>query len=244
MVRQLQPDIIINNRSLLPEDYDTPEQHIQASDPGRPWEACMTLNDNWGYNAADDNWKTPKQVLQNLVRCASGGGNFLLNVGPKPDGTIPTESVRTLEKVGKWLDINGGSIYGTQRSPLRSSTGMSTIKGTTLYMHVFRWPGREITFSQIASKVRSVHLLATGKQVKFEQKADRLMLKGLPGNAPSKLDTVIVVELEDELRVLDYFQDGWEVGTGLPRPTATPASEEPGEAVDAESGSGSEDEAV
>ena len=242
MVRQLQPDIIINNRSLLPEDYDTPEQHIRASDPGRPWEACMTLNDNWGYNAADDNWKTPKQVLQNLVRCASGGGNFLLNVGPKPDGTIPTESIRTLQKVGKWLDRNGGAIYGTQRSPLRSSTGMSTIKGTTLYMHVFRWPGKEITFSQIASKVRSVHLLATGKQVKFEQKADRLMLKGLPGNAPSELDTVLVVELEDELRVLDYFKDGWEVGTGLPRPTATPAPEEPEEAVDAESGSGSEDE--
>ncbi|MBC7236076.1 MAG: alpha-L-fucosidase, partial [Chloroflexi bacterium] len=116
MVRELQPEIIINNRSQLPEDFDTPEQHVRASEPGRPWEACMTLNDSWGYNQADDNWKTPKQVLMYLVRCAHGGGNFLLNVGPQPDGAIPKESVRILETVGRWLERNGGSIYDTTRA--------------------------------------------------------------------------------------------------------------------------------
>ena len=211
-VRKLQPNIIINNRSQLPEDFDTPEQHVRPSDPGRAWEACMTLNDSWGYNAADGNWKTPRQALWYLVSCASGGGNLLLNVGPKPDGTIPTESVRVVRKIGRWLDRNGGSVYGTTRSPFSTSTGLTTLKGNTLHMHVFRWPGKTICFPRIANKVRSVHLLATGKEVKFEQKEDRVFLSGLPANAPSKLDTVIVLELEGAPKALDYFADGWEAG--------------------------------
>ena len=215
MVRQLQPDIVINNRSQLPEDFDTPEQHVRPSDPGRSWEACMTLNGSWGYNEADDNWKTPKQVLQYLVRCASGGGNLLLNVGPKPDGTIPAESVRVLRQVGKWLDRNGGSIYGSGRSPFGSSTGLSTVKGSTLYMHVFRWPGKELHFCRITNRVRSVHLLETGKKVEFEQKGDRLSLKGLPARVPNDLDTVIVIELDGEPKALDYFADGWEAQNEL-----------------------------
>ncbi|MBN1400081.1 MAG: alpha-L-fucosidase [Anaerolineae bacterium] len=209
MVRQLQPEIILNNRAQLPEDFDTPEQHIRPSEAGRPWEACMTLNDNWGYNEADDNWKTPKQVIMHLVRCAGGGGNFLLNVGPLPDGTIPSESVRILRRVGEWLDENGGSIYGTQRSPFSSSMGLSTLMGNTIYMHIFRWPGKEIHLARIVNSVRSVHLLKTGKQIEFEQTDDRVTLTGLPGRAPDELDTVIVIELEGAPRVLDYFEDGW-----------------------------------
>jgi len=222
MVRELQPEIIINNRSLLPEDFDTPEQHIQPSDPGRPWETCMTLNDSWGYNAADDNWKTPKQVLMNLVRCAHGGGNFLLNVGPKPDGSIPKESVRILSRVGEWLEVNGGSIYGTTRSPFLTSTGLTTLKGNTLYMHVFRWPGKELCFAGIRNPVLSVHLLKDGEKLKFEQKEDRLFLRNLPSSAPDKLDTVIVVELEGEPQALDYFRDGWDERS---RPSELPLEE-------------------
>jgi len=210
MVRSLQPDILINNRSQLPEDFDTPEQYIHASPPGRPWEACMTLNDSWGYNAADDNWKTPKQVIAYLVRCANGGGNLLLNVGPKPDGTIPPESERILRQVGEWLQRNGGSIYGTARCPLSTSTGLCTLKGYTLYVHVLRWPGKELVVPRLLSPVRSVHLLADGKSVKFEQKGDRLFLSGLPGRAPDPLDAVLVVECAEEPRFLDYFADGWE----------------------------------
>lgn len=209
MVRSLQPEILINNRSLLPEDFDTPEQHIRASAPGRPWEACMTLNDSWGYNAADDAWKSPKQVITHLVQCASGGGNFLLNVGPKADGTIPAESERILRAVGEWLHRNGGSIYGTERCPLSTSTGLCTLKGHTLYVHVLRWPGKELVVPRLLSKVVSASLLAEGKPVKFEQKGDRLFLRDLPGRAPDPLDTVIVVEFAEEPRFLDYFADGW-----------------------------------
>jgi alpha-L-fucosidase len=215
MARSLQPDIIINNRSQTPEDFDTPEQHVSASKAGRHWEACMTLNDSWGYNEADDNWKTAKQALMYLVRCAHGGGNFLLNVGPKADGSIPKESERVLQDVGKWLDRNGGSIYGTTRATVDgtafgTSTGLSTVRGNTLYMHVFRWPGREITFSRIGNRVRSVHLLESGNEVKFEQRDDRVMLNGLPRRAPNDLDTVLVFELEGTPQPLDYFRDGWQ----------------------------------
>jgi len=212
MVRRLQPEIIINNRAQLPEDFDTPEQHIKASDPGRAWESCMTLNDSWGYNAADDNWKIPKLVLKNLLRCASSGGNFLLNVGPRPDGTIPRESIDVLQQVGDWLKRNGGSVYGTERSPFGgTSTGLTTLKGNTLFMHVLRWPGKEIHFCRIVNKVRSVHMLETGAKLSFEQQGDRLLLRGLPSRPPDRLDTVIVVELEGEPRTVDYFADGWEV---------------------------------
>ena len=234
MVRQLQQDIIINDRSQLPEDFDTPEQHIQSSEPGRPWEACMTLNDNWGYCEADDNWKTPKQVLQNLVRCANGGGNLLLNVGPESDGTIPKESIRILREVGKWLHSSGGSVYGTDRSPIHVSTGLSTIKGNTFYMHVFRWPGKEIHFAQIVNKVRSVHLLESGEKVKFEQKGDRVLLSGLPSRAPNELDTVIVMEVEGEPQALDYFA---QARSAVPEPAveeeaaAAPGGEEAPESL-------------
>lgn len=210
MVRELQPDIIMNDRSKLPEDFATPEQHVQPAEPGRSWETCMTLNDSWGYNAADDNWKTPRQVIQHLVRCASSGGNFLLNVGPKPDGTIPTESVRILRQVGRFLDENGASVYGTRRSPFaRTSTGLSTVRGSTVYVHVLRWPGKELQLCSILNRVRTVHLLKTGAEIKFEQIADRLALRGLPSRAPDDLDTVIVVELEGEPKALDYFETGW-----------------------------------
>jgi alpha-L-fucosidase len=86
--------------------------HPGCAEAGRAWETCMTLNDSWGFNRGDDAWKTPKTIVDNLITCARGGGNYLLNIGPKPDGSIPPESVEILETVGKWLDTNGKAIYG------------------------------------------------------------------------------------------------------------------------------------
>src|SRR6185295_1501915 len=109
MVRKLQPDIIINNRSKIPEDFDTPEQRIEAS-VNRPWESCMTLNDSWGYHISDRNWKTPTTVIRNLITCAHDGGNYLLNIGPTEDGSIPPESVQVLSTVGDWMAKHGDTI--------------------------------------------------------------------------------------------------------------------------------------
>src|SRR5437588_7443283 len=85
MVFELQPDIIVNNRNKLPGDFSTPEQQIRAEEGGRAWESCMTMNDSWGFQKADDDWKTPKQVMRNLISCSRDTGNYLLNIGPKPE---------------------------------------------------------------------------------------------------------------------------------------------------------------
>src|ERR1700754_1650584 len=114
MVFALQPDIIVNNRNRLAGDFSTPEQTVKGEEGGRAWESCMTLNDSWGYQRADDNWKTPRTVIRNLITCARDGGNYLLNIGPEPDGSIPPESVRILAQAGVWMKTGGATIYGAE----------------------------------------------------------------------------------------------------------------------------------
>jgi alpha-L-fucosidase len=197
MVRELQPEIILNNRSGLPEDFTTPEQRIQASET--PWEACMTMNDSWGYHRADDNWKTPRTIVRNLITCARDGGNYLLNIGPKPDGSIPDDSVRILSAVGRWMDKNGAAIYTADRcKATRSNYASFTRKGNTLYMHVHYWPGETVTMAGLQTKVVSAKLLASGKPVRFEQDRFRVRFTGLTAVAPDDPVTTLAVECESE----------------------------------------------
>ncbi|MGA2326889.1 MAG: alpha-L-fucosidase [Bryobacteraceae bacterium] len=199
MVFQLQPDIIVNNRNKLDGDFATPEQRIQAEKGGRAWESCMTMNDSWGYQAADDNWKNPKTVVRNLVTCARGGGNYLLNIGPKPDGSIPEESVRILSAVGKWMDRNSPTIYESEPCQMtRSNYAGFTRKGDTLYMHVYFWPGDTVAIGGLQTKVTSARLFATGKKVEFEQGRFRVRFTGLPRTAPDDPVTVIAAECDAE----------------------------------------------
>ena len=189
-VRKLQPVIIINNRSLLPEDLDTPEQHITPTD--RPWESCMTMCDTWGYHAGDDNYNSTATLIRNLVDCCSGGGNLLLNVGPRPDGTFPAPARKRLAEIGEWMDLNSQSIYGTTRSPFEwGNCHTTTVKGSTVYLHVVRWPGEELCVTGIANKVTSASLLADGAKLRVRQEDDRLFIGGLPKRPPDKRDTVI-----------------------------------------------------
>jgi alpha-L-fucosidase len=196
MVRSLQPQIILNNRSGLPEDLDTPEQHIQGSK--RPWEACMTIDDLWwGYDAGDPNLKSPMQLVRNLVRCVSGNGNFLLNVGPMADGVIPPQQASRMRAIGRWLRRNGESIYGAGASPFEEAhLGYVTAKGSTAYVHVTCWPGKEMCVAGIKNRVLGAHMVATGKRLSFEQKRDRLFVRGLPVRSPDPTDAVIALELE------------------------------------------------
>lgn len=198
MVRKLQPDIIMNNRSKVPEDFDTPEQRIEAS-KGRNWEACMTMNDSWGYHKADDNWKSPKACVRNLLTCARQGGNYLLNIGPMADGSIPPESVKILTAVGAWTAKNGAAVYGTDPCSVSRSNYMSfTRKGNTLFANVHFWPGSEVAIGGLRSKVLSAKLLATGTPVKFEQEEFRVKFTGLPVAAPDSPITTIAVECDGE----------------------------------------------
>ena len=199
MVRRLQPDIIINNRSRLPEDFETPEQRIVAS-AERPWESCMTLNDSWGYHIADNGWKTPKTVIRNLITCAHDGGNYLLNIGPTGDGSIPIESVQILSTVGDWTRKNGAAIHGADRcQPTRSRFASFSRKGNTLFMHVHYWPGETVVLGNLLNKVKSVKLLAPKQPVKFEQNEWRVRMTGLPKMAPY-LVTTLALECDGEPR--------------------------------------------
>jgi alpha-L-fucosidase len=201
MVFGLQPDIIVNNRNGLPGDFSTPEQEIVAEKGTRAWESCMTLNDSWGYQRADDNWKNPKTVIRNLVSCSRDGGNYLLNIGPKPDGSIPEGSVRVLTEVGQWMTRNGESIHTTDRCQVHASEFAGfTRRGNTLYMHVHFWPGDTIALGGLMTKVTSARLLASGQSVKFEQERFRVRFTGLPADAPDHPVTTIAIECESEPR--------------------------------------------
>jgi len=195
MVRNLQPEIIMNNRSGLPGDWDTPEQRIEAS--SRPWESCMTMDDLWwGYHPGDMNLKSPMQLVRNLVRCVAGNGNFLLNVGPKADGTIPPEQANRLRQIGKWLRRNGDSIYGASSAPFaQAHLGQVTAKGNIAYVHVMFWPGGQMCVAGIKNRVLRAYMLANKKDLRFEQHQDRLFVT-LPTKARDPVDTVVALELD------------------------------------------------
>jgi alpha-L-fucosidase len=199
MVFELQPDIIVNNRNGLPGDFSTPEQEISAAEGGRAWESCMTMNDSWGYQAADDAWKTPKQIVRNLALCARDGGNYLLNIGPRADGSIPEDSVGILTAVGRWMERNGQTIYQTEPCRVHASEFAGfTRKGNTLYMHVHFWPGETVALGGLVNKVLSAKLFATGQPVEFEQEQFRVRFKGLPKSAPDDPVTVLAIGCDSE----------------------------------------------
>ncbi|MCX5759644.1 MAG: alpha-L-fucosidase [Candidatus Hydrogenedentes bacterium] len=201
MVRQIQPHIIINNRSQLDEDFGTPEEHINPEQAGRPWEACMTFNGSWGWQPAPpEDWHSVRSVLGMLRQCTAEGGNLLLNIGPHPDGSVPQEAVDRLLAVGKWTKANGEAIYGkADRLAGRFEwmpSGQFTLKGKTAYYWCTRWPGTELALGGIKGKLRAASLLADGRPISFIQEKDRLILKGLPKNAPDKVAGVTVLKLE------------------------------------------------
>lgn len=187
------PEIINNNRlgQGFKGDTKTPEQHIPPRGyPGERFEVCMTMNDTWGFKKNDQNWKSTRQIIRNLSDISSKGGNFLLNVGPTAEGVIPPESVERLQAVGRWMDVNKESIYGTQASPFprRLSWGRVTQKknaaATTLYVHVWEWPadGRLLlpTLKELPTQAK---LLANGAVVTTKSTTEGLLLQ-LPKAAP------------------------------------------------------------
>ena len=210
-VRSLQPAIIINNRvgkgrkgmeglsksDDYAGDFGTPEQQIPASGlPSVDWETCMTMNDTWGYKSYDDNWKSSEDLIRKLADIASKGGNFLLNVGPTPEGLIPRASVQRLRDMGEWMAVNSESIYGTMASPIgRPDWGRCTAKGQKLYLHVFDWPTNGTLVVPLArADVKKVYLLADKKRTTMPVAGGaEEMTISLPDKAPDEIDSVIVV---------------------------------------------------
>ena len=197
MVFELQPDILVNNRNLLAGDFSTPEESTQAAKGD--WESCMTMNGSWGYHKADDDWKSPKTIVRNLLTCAHDTGNYLLNIGPKGDGSIPEESVQILTSVGKWMDRNGDRIHKSEKcQSMRSTFASFTREGNTLFMHVHFWPGSTVALGGLTNQVKSARLAATGQQVKFVQEKFRVQFTGLPEKAPDDPVTTIAIECDGE----------------------------------------------
>jgi len=204
----LQPGIITNDR-LHPDfhgDTKTPEQAIPDRDAvnGQNWETCMTMNGSWGYKSYDHNWKPSETLIRNLIRIAARGGNYLLNIGPKPDGTFPPECVDRLKDIGWWMNVNGEAIYGTQAGSLpQLKWGECTQKegkGTTvLYLSVFDWPSNgNLEVPGINNEVISARLLATGARLKASKMGDLLTIN-LPATAPDNIASVIRIEVKGKL---------------------------------------------
>ncbi len=209
MIRKIQPHIILNGRNGLAGDFATPEGHMGYPTPWRPWEACMTLNKSWGYHAGDNNWKGPEQVVDFLITAAQGRGNLLLNVGPRGDGTVPEETVRILETVGKWLKRCGGeAIYDTdlftfdyqKRGDHRGDwtlNGPLTAKKNNLYWLLRRYPGKTFSLCGVEATVKGVYLLGENQRpVEFKQEGSKVTFSGMPEKQPDPLCPVLRIECD------------------------------------------------
>ena len=193
MIHRLRPDIIINDRCGVPADCATPEQGIGAYNLERDWESCMTFTGFWSWHGFQAPVIPFEECLRHLVRCAGGGGNLLMNVGPLPTGQIDPREAERLARVGEWLAKYGESIYGTRGGPFPPGDyGVSTHKGDTIYIHVLQWPERDLVLPPLARRVTSARVLSGGK-ASVQQSGDglRIIVAAADRMAP---DTVVVLE--------------------------------------------------
>ncbi len=213
--RKKQPHLIMNNRLFRrPEagfsidggadisrpldggfgDFATPEQHVpNAFDARMDWETCMTMNGTWGFSEYDHNWKSPETIIRTLIDIASKGGNFLLNIGPTADGSIPQPSVNIMTATGKWMDTNAEAIRGTTRSPigLPDFDGRITAKGKAHYLHLFSRPASgEISIKLPGTKATLLH---ENQALKAWRNGERAVIQ-LPPALPDPVATVIRLE--------------------------------------------------
>ena len=212
LIRSYNPGVVVNSRIQGYGDYATPEIGVPVARPDdRYWELCYTINDSWGFQHKDTNFKTPYMVLRTFIDCLSNGGNLLLDIGPREDGTIPSEEVKVLKELGRWTSKHAEAVYGT-RAGLAADCfkeGYTALSkdGTVVYLYVPGKPAGPIELKGVLNDVKNVRVVGKGTAMKYEV-YNRLSWKETPGlieiYLPKKcLDpafTVIAVELDGPVR--------------------------------------------
>ncbi|MEN3000376.1 MAG: alpha-L-fucosidase [Armatimonadota bacterium] len=209
-LRRIAPGILIGNNHHQPplpdEDIQTFEQDLPGENTagfnkampveGALYETCMTINNSWGYNAPDQNHKSSERLIRLLAECAGRDANFLLNVGPKSDGTIQPEHVERLEAIGRWLRKNGKAIYGTRGQVFTSTPwGTATRTAKSIYLHIWNPPETShLTLQMPATQVKRARLLATGEVIKIQRQDDQVLVP-VPKPLPDPANTVIQMEV-------------------------------------------------
>lgn len=207
-IRETDPDVVVNGRLVRHAAANFGDYKNTADRPAEfypvigDWEAIPTTNESYGYHQFDNSHKPVSHFIQLLANAASRGGNLLMNIGPKGDGTFDAKDLSILKGIGKWLVVNGESIYGTSASPLPlQNWGVSTLKGNKMYLHVFQYPERgKLYVGGLKTNSNKVYLLQQPAQLLRANNIDQNQLViELPLTAPDTINTVVVVELENKI---------------------------------------------
>jgi len=213
MIRDLQPDVIINNRAGLAADYDTPEQRIGSFQAVRPWETCMTICRQWAWKP-NDQMKSLQQCLHTLVRVVGGNGNLLFNVGPMPDGRIEPRQVQRLKKMGDWLKQYDQTIYDTRGGPFKPGPwGASTHKGNTIFLHLLNPEQLPLLLPPVDKKIVA-HEVLTGGTATITQTKENILIN-VPPNSRRDINTIIKLTLNgpaSEIAPVNILSDSLTAG--------------------------------
>ena len=203
---------IINGRLQGYGDYETPEQNFPVSRPAYNWwELCMTLNDNWGYHPDDKNWKTPYEVITIFTDAVANGGNLLLDIGPKADGTIPDEDVYALKELGDWNSRNGEGVFNTLAGiPQGHFYGPTTLSkdSTTLYLFLQGNISGNVTLKGLINSIKDITVLGNGSRLTHKvvgkitwSKVPGLVYIDVPKGVQDKYVTVLKVSLNGPIKL-------------------------------------------
>ena len=215
MLLNINPNVIINSRLQGYGDYATPEQGVPIKKPkAEYWELCMTMNDSWGYQHNDNNYKTPNQIIRIFTDCISLGGNLLLDIGPKADGTIPAEQVDILKQLGRWTKKHEEAIYGSHAGiPKEYFGGPSTLSkdSTVLYLFLEYKPIGPIAIKGLKNKINRIRVVGEGTKLSWDIKMKQywsskpgIIYIDVPEEVLDEQVTVIAVQLDGKI---DLFEE-------------------------------------